>query len=238
MGSVAQKKALLAATQVKTEGSADGRMRNLIGDEAWFSLPQSVQQRFSLCAPAGIPKVYAGEVMETTLSWAGWAFAQALRILGAPLPLQHGATGPTAVSVADDARIGGQIWTRVYARAGRFPQTVHSAKRFCGPTGLEEYVGAGLAMELAVTAERGCLVFRSNRYVLLAGRWRIAIPLVLTPGHMEIVHKPLTDRHFRFELTLRHPWFGPMVHQIAEYQDVAHPTEPLEPNSGPKNPYR
>ena len=96
---------------------------------------------------------YRGKVVATELSRAGRLLAFLARAIGSPLPLTDGATGPALVVVTEDARLGGQSWTRIYTRAGRLPQTVHSAKRFRGPTGLEEYVGYGIGMALKVTVE-------------------------------------------------------------------------------------
>lgn len=203
-----------------SQPSLDWRIRKLVGDKAWFELPVSVQRRFSKPACAGLPKLYRGRVIETRLSRAGWLLAQAARLIGAPIPLEDGACGPTSVSVVEDEQIGGQIWTRVYARPGRFPQVVHSAKRFRGPTGLEEYIGSGIGMELAVTVEDGALVFRSTRYVLLVEKWRLTIPSVLCPGRMEIVHSSRTADSFSFRLLVTHPWLGVVVRQEAHYTDA------------------
>ena len=55
---------------------------------------------------------------------------------------------------------------------------IQSTKRFRGETGLEEHVGAGIAMQLKVSVEDGALVFRSGRYVFEFGPLRLKLPAV------------------------------------------------------------
>ena len=80
------------------------------------------------------------------------------------------------VTVTEDAASGGQIWTRICARSSGFPQVIHSAKRFAGPTGLEEYVGYGVSMALRISVEHEALVFRSVGYSLQVGPLRLPLP--------------------------------------------------------------
>lgn len=199
---------------------ADLRFRALVGEAAWAELPEPVQRRFSKRVGPDDIKLYRGRVLVTEISRAGWALAQICRVIGSPLPDQHGARGPAVVAVSADARLGGQCWTRTYTRAGRFPQVVHSAKRFTGPTGLEEYVGGGISMSLLVTVEDGALVFRSSRYFVNVGRWRVSLPRWLSPGEMEIVHRQETVDEFSFTLSLTHPLLGVMLFQLAHFSDV------------------
>jgi hypothetical protein len=197
----------------------DSRLRALVG-EGWHSLPLAVQRRFSKPWTPGETRLYRGRVVETRLSRAGWIYAELARIVGAPLPTDDGATGPSTVSVAENAKIGGQVWTRIYPKLAGFPQVVHSAKRFRGPTGLEEYVGCGLSMDLDVHAADGSLVFSSRRYVWQWGRLRLTIPEWLAPGAMTIVHTQDTADEFSFTLTLDHPLFGRILTQRALYRDA------------------
>ncbi len=198
----------------------DTRFRALLGEEAWSVLPVEVQQRFSKRLAPGEMRLYRGHVVATKLSPLGRVIAQLLRVIGGPLPLQNGATGTSVVSVIEDPDVGGQIWSRSYERAGRFPQVVHSAKRFNGPTGLEEYVGAGIGMSLKLSVEQRRLVFRSERYFFKYGWIAFRFPQWLTPGQMEIVHEQQADGMFSFRLTLSHPWFGQLLYQQADYRDV------------------
>ncbi len=195
----------------------DLRFKAVVGDAAWAELPVAVQKRFSKCIALGSAVLYRGRVAETTLSRAGRVLAVFARLIGSPLPDER-TSGPAVVSVIDDHHANGQHWTRTYARPGRFPQVVHSMKRFQGPTGLEEYVGAGVGMALRVTVEDRALVFRSAHYFLSVGRYRVLLPDLLSPGTMEIVHRDLGSE-FAFELTLTHRLFGRLVHQLAYFKE-------------------
>ena len=198
----------------------DARFRRLLGARNWMALPAPVRRRFSKRLAPGETVLYRGRVTETTLTIAGRVVAQLARLIGSPLPLGHGETGAAAVAVTEDSAIGGQIWTRLYARACRFPQVVHSAKRFQGPTGLEEYVGRGVGMALELAVEEGALVFRSRHYFLqaLGRRWRL--PRLLAPGAMEIVHREEGGGTFSFILSLTHPLLGRLIHQVALFEEV------------------
>lgn len=200
--------------------AADLRFRALMGMEAWATLPEPVRRRFSKRLAAGAIRLYSGHVVTTELSRAGRILAFFANLIGSPLPSTHGATGPSVVAVQEDETLRGQIWSRSYARPGRFPQVVHSAKRFQGPTGLEEHVGAGIGMTLRVTAEEGTLVFRSECYFFQAAGLRLYIPRALSPGRMEIVHRQEAGATFSFRLTLTHTVFGRLVHQLAFFQEV------------------
>jgi hypothetical protein len=198
----------------------DLRFRTLVGEEAWGRLPEAVRWRFSKRLAPGDTVLYLGRVEATELSVAGRVLAFLARAVGGPLPLSDGATGAAVVAVTEDSALGGQSWTRTYARPGRFPQVVHSAKRFRGPTGLEEYVGRGLGMALRVTVEGGALSFRSVGYFIDIGALRLRLPRALEPGAMEIVHREEADGAFSFRLTLTHPFLGRLVHQLAYFRDV------------------
>lgn len=198
---------------------ADLRFRTLIGEAAWARLPDAVCRRFSKCLSPDEAVVYRGKVVATELTRAGRVLAFLARAIGSPLPLTNGAVGPALVIVTEDEQLGGQSWTRIYARPGRAPQTVHSAKRFRGSTGLEEYVGYGIGMALRVTVEDEALLFRSAYYFLAIGPWRVRLPRLLEPGAMCITHRDEGAGAFSFRLALTHPWLGRLVHQLAYFLD-------------------
>lgn len=201
------------------DDNADHRYRSLLGEAAWARLPRAVQRRFARRHAGSEITVYRGHVAETRLTLAGRIIAQAARIAGAPLPLDDRATGPAVVIVTEAPEMSGHLWTRIYARPGRLPQAIRSAKRFQGPTGLEEDLGHGLSMALTVCVEDGALVFRSAGYdvCLLGRRWRL--PAWLSPGLCEIGHRDDGGGRFTFTLRLTHPLLGLVVSQTAQFED-------------------
>ena len=198
---------------------SDLRFRTMLGDEAWASLPPAVRRRFSKRLSGGAAAIYAGRVTEIRISKLGRAIAQILRLIGAPLPLSSAINVPSVVTVTEDAASGGQNWTRLFARGTGFPQIIHSVKRFCGSTGLEEYIGFGIAMALSIGVENGVLVFRSTRYCLALRQWRIPIPLWATPGELTVCHGEVSPTSFLFTLHLEHRFFGTLVHQEVLYDE-------------------
>lgn len=197
----------------------DIRFRALVGEAAWATLPEAVRRRFSKRLAPDDTIVYRGDVVSTTLSRAGRILSFLARAIGAPLPLTDGATGPALVVVSEDARLGGQCWLRIYNRPGRFPQAIHSAKRFRGSTGLEEYVGFGIGMALRVTVEDGALIFRSAGYFLALREWRLPLPRLVHPGQMTIEHRDLGSGRFAFSLDLEHRLLGRLLAQVAHFHD-------------------
>ena len=198
----------------------DLRFRALLAPEKWAQLPAAVQRRFSKRLADGRTAVYTGTVHESTMSRAGWLLSQAARLIGAPLPLGRDCGVPAVVTVTEDVASGGQIWTRLYGRRRGFPQMIHSAKRFAGPTGLEEHVGCGIGMALTVHVEHAALVFRNDHYFFQAGPLRMRLPAWATPGALKVTHAESECGRFVFTLTLDHSRFGRLLFQAAEFQDA------------------
>lgn len=198
----------------------DLRFRALLGCAAWDALPVEVQRRFSKRLSGAEVALYRGLVVEMHVSRLGRLLAQACRLFGAPLPLARTAGGGALVSVSEDRSSGGQCWTRIYARADRFPQVIHSAKRFAGPTGLEEYLGRGLGMALRVEPLSDGIAFVSDHYFVQLGRWRMRLPRFVTPGATRVTHRQVAGASFLFGLELAHPLAGTLVHQEILFDDV------------------
>lgn len=198
----------------------DARFRALLRREDWERLPPEVQARFSKRLSGAQSALYRGLVVEMHRSKLGALLVQACRLFGAPLPLSREAGGAATVSVCEDRASGGQCWTRIYSRDGRFPQVIHSAKRFAGPTGLEEYLGRGLGMALRLEPLSDGLAFVSDHYFLqILGR-RVRLPRWMSPGTACITHRQVAGRTFLFELVVEHPWAGRLIHQQILFDDV------------------
>lgn len=189
----------------------------------WAALPATVRRRFERKALAGAAITYAGEVVECRITLAGRLLAQAARLIGAPLPLGRDTGVPATVCITEDRAGHGQYWSRHYGRAAGFPQVIQSAKRFAGPTGLEEYLGRGIGIALRLATEREALLFVSDHYFLRLFGKRLRWPHWLAPGELVIRHQDIGGGRFVFALDLVHPWFGELVHQVALF------TDPIEP---------
>lgn len=196
----------------------DLRFHRLLG-ERWDRLPAKVQARFAKRLKSGRSLSYKGVVQLCRRSRAGWLLAQACRLIGAPLPLRCDSGTAAVVTVTEDHASGGQVWTRLYAHRRGFPQVIHSAKRFAGPTGLEEYLGGGFGIALRVVAQDSGLGFVSDHYFFLLGPWRLCLPRFLSPGVLEIGHCDLGAGAFTYSLTLRHRLFGELLHQVVHFFD-------------------
>lgn len=196
----------------------DLRFRKLAGEEGWARLPEAVRARFGH-RPGHGTIVYAGEVVECRMSRCGRLLAQLLRAIGAPLPLSRDAFVPAVVTVTEDPASGGQYWTRLYGRGRGFPQVIHSSKRFCGPTGLEEYVGRGVGIALRVAVEDGALHFLSDHYFVALMGVRLRLPRWLSPGALKVSHIDCSHGCFAFVLALHHPLLGELVRQTALFHE-------------------
>ena len=198
----------------------DLRFRRLVGAKAWLILPPAVRHRFSKRLEGGRTVVYVGRTTEMYMTRAGFALAHVARLIGGPLPVSRHADLPSIVTVTEDMATGGQIWTRLYAHNSGFPQVIHSSKRFAGPTGLEEHVGCGIAMALRVETSDTALIFKSDHYFIQLGRFRLALPSWLSPGHLTVGHHEIDPENFAFTLDLVHPLLGHLIHQRAVFREA------------------
>ena len=211
-------------TPVKVRDSCavrgDDRFRRLVPSANWNALPDDVRSRFSKRLSDTAVATYSGEIVWTRLSPAGWLLAQVCRLIGAPLPTSASGPAPAAVAVSEDRSSGGQCWTRVYGRERGYPQVIHSAKRFAGPTGLEEHIGGGFGMALLVRAQADALIFASDHYFWQRGGLRVRLPRWLAPGATVVTHQYLGRGCFAFDLKVTHPLFGELLNQHGFFRDA------------------
>jgi hypothetical protein len=76
-------------------------------------------------------------------------------------------------------------------------------------------------MSLAVSEEQRALVFRSSAYHWRCGRLTVRIPAWLTPGEIVVQHREERQGQFSFTLSVVHPWFGRILHQVAFFRDAS-----------------
>lgn len=198
----------------------DDRFEKLLGKENWARLPKAIQKRFGKRFAQGQSVAYQGIVTDMKMNKLGWAFAQATRLIGAPLPFERNSINqPAVVIVTEDRETNGQFWIRQYGRERGFPQVVHSSKRFVGVTGLEEYIGYGVGMALKLEANEHALFFKSDHYFLKLFGKRLRLPKWLAPFNLTVGHHELDDKSFVFTLELNSQIFGKMIMQNAVFED-------------------
>ncbi len=198
----------------------DPRFRALLGERAWSTLAPATRARFGKRVDQAHSVLYVGDIVECRISRIGWLLGQALRLIGAPLPLSRDEHVPASVCVTEDPACGGQFWTRIYGRRRGFPQVIHSSKRFTGSTGLEEYVGRGFGIALRCEVGEEALHFISDHYFVQLGRLRLRIPQWLAPGRLRVSHIDRNHGWFAFVLLLEHRWFGELIRQTAMFHEV------------------
>ena len=204
----------------------DLRFRQLFTDEQWNKLPPPVRNRFGRRVKIGEAIVYRGHVEFNKVNRWGRALNIALRLIGAPLPLDTQNAGAAAIVTVTEAPDGGQVWMRQYAQqtAKRpFPQIIQSAKHFTGTTGIEEHIGGGIGMSLIPLVEGEELVFRAQDIFWdIPGPWknlRLILPRWLGPETLRAGHEEMGNDEFVFTLQLEHKWFGKMLDQRVRFRD-------------------
>jgi len=204
----------------------DLRFRQLFTDEQWKRLPLPVRNRFGRRVGIGDALIYRGHVEYNYVNRWGRALNWALRLVGAPLPLDTQNTGAAAIVTVTEAPDGSQVWMRQYARQNTkkpFPQVIQSAKHFKGPTGIEEHIGAGIGMSLIPLVEGIELVFRAQDIFWdIPGPWkklRLTLPRWLGPNVLRAGHEEIGNGEFAFTLKLEHKWFGKLVDQRVRFRD-------------------
>lgn len=204
----------LVHSELQEKPIEDDRFLKLLGNKAWERLPVAIQRRFGRHIEDGKSVIYKGVITKMEMNLAGKMLANLCRIFGTPLPIDTDTVGTAAVvTVTEDKASNGQFWTRTYTRKAGFPQVIHSSKRFSGKTGLEEYIGFGISMDLKVSAQDDAIVFSSAGFNIAIGNWKLKFPRFLEPGNVTVSHADQGEGYFAFILEVSHSIFGKMIHQ-------------------------
>ncbi len=207
----------------------DLRFRQLFTETDWKKLPLAVRQRFGRRVALGDAIVYRGQVEFNHVNRWGQFLNRAMRLIGAPLPIDTNNAGAVAIVTVTEAPNDSQIWMRQYGRRDTkhpFPQVIQSAKHFRGKTGIEEHIGKGVGMSLKPCVENGELVFRAEDIFLDIGNLRLKLPRWLGPDELRAGHEELGNGRFAFTLRLKHRWFGTLVDQRVKFVDDLTPPNP------------
>lgn len=167
----------------------------------------------------------------------GCLWAQVLRLFGRPLPCYAEDDVPVTVAVYPDTsrsgKNGGLVWDRTYAFTRDPEHNIRSSKRLVSTTsivgrkaseGLVEIAPSGLGIFLDLSEKDGGLCFSSRYNFWQLGRWRLPIPLWLTPGHTEAWQLPMDDDGcmgddgFKYGLKITHPLWGVMFWQEGQFK--------------------
>ena len=210
----------LDGTPTSNVENVDSTYRDILGKAAWARLEPEVRGRFSRKPGPGQKILYTGVMRDVELSFAGWLFAQACRLIGTPLAPYRGRDVAMLIELAPDAKRDGVAWNRIYDFPPDRRFTVCSTKSR-GPGGeLIEHIGRGFSMRLVLSEVCGNLVFTSVAYEWSFLGLRIRIPPLLTPGVTTVAHEQLEGDRFRFWLSVDHPLFGCTIFQDGEFSEL------------------
>ncbi len=201
----------------RTTEVAHSTIRRQLGAQ-WEALHPAIRERFATEPQPGESILYAGVMEKIECSRAGWLFAQLTRIIGNPLTAFRGTDVKMEVLLQKRPGKRGVYWQRSYFRDGRKPYVVTSVKRESAHGEMLECVGGGFGMVLEVFAKDEALHFKSTRYFWQAGRLRIALPHLLSPGATHVVHEDLSAGNFRFTIRMDHPVLGRTFYQTGVFR--------------------
>lgn len=205
----------------KNHAPAAPDFKKLTGEDGWARLHPAIRRRFS---DHDLRVTYPGE-LTVSASLFGLVFAWLLQPFGNPLPLTKGRVFKAEVKVRpenqDHSR--GVVWQRNFLRADQTPLRIESVKQLGTDGNLMECIRpgklGGIGMGLRVFEENGALNFASKNYFIRWGKFRLPVPLWLTPGRTLVEHIDEGSGQFRFRLTMTHPLFGRTILQDGIFTD-------------------
>ena len=209
----------MTGTRERVNSNLLASYRSMLGEGSWARLHTDIQKRFSP-EHAQRSVTYRGIMTQVYLSLAGKLLSQSCRLIGTPLTPYARTDIPTVVKVYPNKALGGMTWDRFYNYPGKKVVRVRSTKCIQNENQLIEVVGFGFGMYLNVYEKCSAICFKSTRYFLQLGQWRITIPDLLTPGKTIVSQSVLADGRFEFRLDVVHPMLGHVFKQIGNFREL------------------
>ncbi len=182
----------------------------------WNVLGPRLRDRFDGSVPH---LLFRCDEVRTDGTAGGCYLIRFMRLLGTrfPAPGEHRAA-TIDVDVIDE---GVRSWCRTYVAPGGRTLRLDTVKTEKGDV-IEERSGL-LAIMLRREAREDRLTLTSERFDVVIGRIRLAIPRVLTPGRLIVEHRHETDGSFTFDMRLNSPCFGDVFVHRGRFDDVRRP---------------
>lgn len=198
----------------------DNTYRYLLGNKYWGKIKPEIRKRFSVKPTEDGCICYAGKMDAVRLNVMGWLFAQVCRVIGTPLAPLTGENVPMQIQLSKNMNINGVDWKRIYYFKNNNEVTVRSTKSLNNLGQLEEHIGCGFSMALKVFEMEGNLIFESTDYIFRVGKILLRLPAIITPGVTTVLHEQMYQDHFRFTLSVKHPWFGQTIYQSGVFYNA------------------
>lgn len=187
----------------------------MLVEGGWDKVHPQVRERMDRLLTAEVPTVFEG-TGRVRRSRIGWLFAQASRLLGAPLVRHEGESVNTSVTIAPTDN-GLRCWHRRFTFEDGSQQLVQTTKLVAPGLGILDAVGTRgertLLTRMRVWTEGRSLHFESTGYVLRLGPFRLPVPSLLTPGTLHAEHRDEGGGRFRYILAFRHTLWGETFYQ-------------------------
>ncbi|MBO6504130.1 MAG: DUF4166 domain-containing protein [Kordiimonadaceae bacterium] len=188
----------------------------------WNAVHPAIRLRMDRLLTSQTSTVFEGQGC-VHRNWFGWLFAQAARLLGAPLVWRQGNNVKTTVTVAPTPS-GNRCWHRLFDFEDGFQQLVQTSKVVDPKLGFLDAVGTDgekmLATQMTVWAQGDSLFFESSEYWLRLGRFKLKVPPLLTPGKLHAEHRDEGNGWFRYVLKFTHPLWGQTFYQDGRFRMV------------------
>ena len=191
----------------------------------WKRVHPHIRARFTL-APGATRQRYTGTMSEINRSPIGWLIAHLIAFVHI-LPTARARDVPFEFNLSP-APGAGWIKERLYHfhqgnnRRFEFRSVMSIARN----GELIEQFPYGLGMKIKLVAGDNTLYFLDDGYFLRIGTLRLPLPRWLTVGRFTLTHRNIDREHFTVAISLDHPLFGRLFHQVGSFRQspVTRPT--------------